>query len=500
MFLSIDCGGEQDGATSGMVSWLRWLSGETSAVKASENSETCSEISIQTKSNEYQEQYGLDIPQNAQAMQIKMQEQRRKIIERLRSPAGDFGSRLVSENEAEFPPGSGRLPEAYFHGTSIEDDVFQPASCEQRFVIQAVQPQSICDHWPDPDPSGFDSVVTNPSSTAHRAPSRDEWDMSGLVVPESDDGLDEERRRMNLAQELDERGLLQEYDPTIDVCRLTSEGKKAPFDIANIGEKSMKQFLLQPAPKDAGMVECRIIRERAGFNRMYPSYILQSESGIFLMSAKKKPQNRTSNYTLAMSKDKLVNKHSEFYLGKLRSNFLGLKFVTYGSGLNPKKIDGSMPQCHAIQLARQELVSVQYTSSLWGSKPRGPRKMCVVIPRVSPSCERVVCRTLVPEKEGLLAALRSNSQTSQERSEVFRNKPPRWNETIGAFVLNFNKRVTQASVKNFQLTSSSDPDTVYLQFGRVGKDEFNMDFRHPFSPMQAFAICLSAFDYKLCCE
>ncbi|OLP75701.1 Tubby-related protein 1 [Symbiodinium microadriaticum] len=78
--------------------------------------------------------------------------------------------------------------------------------------------------------------------------------------------------------------------------------------------------------------------------------------------------------------------------------------------------------------------------------------------------------------------------------------PPKWNEQVGAFVLNFNKRVTQASVKNFQLTTSDDPDTVFLQFGRVGKDVFNMDFKFPFSPFQAFAICLSSFDYKLCCE
>ena len=35
--------------------------------------------------------------------------------------------------------------------------------------------------------------------------------------------------------------------------------------------------------------------------------------------------------------------------------------------------------------------------------------------------------------------------------EVFVNKAPKWNEQLGAFVLNFNKRVTQASVKNFQV-------------------------------------------------
>jgi hypothetical protein len=36
---------------------------------------------------------------------------------------------------------------------------------------------------------------------------------------------------------------------------------------------------------------------------------------------------------------------------------------------------------------------------------------------------------------------------------VLRNKPPRWNQAVGAYCLNFGGRVAQASVKNFQLVS-----------------------------------------------
>lgn len=36
------------------------------------------------------------------------------------------------------------------------------------------------------------------------------------------------------------------------------------------------------------------------------------------------------------------------------------------------------------------------------------------------------------------------------------NKPPKWNEELGAYCLNFNGRVTVASVKNFQLVSPSN--------------------------------------------
>lgn len=35
---------------------------------------------------------------------------------------------------------------------------------------------------------------------------------------------------------------------------------------------------------------------------------------------------------------------------------------------------------------------------------------------------------------------------------------------------------------------------------QVGRDLFTMDFQHPMSAFQAFAICLTSFDNKLACE
>lgn len=60
----------------------------------------------------------------------------------------------------------------------------------------------------------------------------------------------------------------------------------------------------------------------------------------------------------------------------------------------------------------------------------------------------------------------------------------------------YHGRVTQPSKKNFQLTDDFDDKKVYLQFGRNGKETFNMDVSYPFSVFQAFGICLSTFDYK----
>lgn len=91
---------------------------------------------------------------------------------------------------------------------------------------------------------------------------------------------------------------------------------------------------------------------------------------------------------------------------------------------------------------------------------------------------------------------------------VLRNKAPRWHEQLQCWCLNFNGRVTVASVKNFQLVASpengvaagQEHENVILQFGKVGKDVFTMDYQYPISAFQAFAICLSSFDTKIACE
>ncbi|KAJ4849616.1 hypothetical protein Tsubulata_048292 [Turnera subulata] len=92
---------------------------------------------------------------------------------------------------------------------------------------------------------------------------------------------------------------------------------------------------------------------------------------------------------------------------------------------------------------------------------------------------------------------------------ILKNKAPRWHEQLQCWCLNFRGRVTVASVKNFQLVAAVEPsqnvsaeeqEKVNLQFGKIGKDIFTMDYRYPLSAFQAFAICLSSFDTKPACE
>ena len=45
-----------------------------------------------------------------------------------------------------------------------------------------------------------------------------------------------------------------------------------------------------------------------------------------------------------------------------------------------------------------------------------------------------------------------------------------------------------------------DDNKIYMQFGRIGKQNFNMDVAFPMSIFQAYGIALSSFDFKFACE
>ena len=70
------------------------------------------------------------------------------------------------------------------------------------------------------------------------------------------------------------------------------------------------------------------------------------------------------------------------------------------------------------------------------------------------------------------------------------------NPATGAHSLDFKGRVTVPSVKNFQLViEGRQQDDVICQFGKVGDDEFHLDFKAPLNPLQAFALAVAHFNF-----
>ncbi|XP_062176202.1 tubby-like F-box protein 3 isoform X2 [Alnus glutinosa] len=320
------------------------------------------------------------------------------------------------------------------------------------------------------------------------------------------------------------------------VCRswreITREIVKAP-EVS--GKLTFPISVKQPGPRDS-LLQCFIKRNRS--TQTYFLYLsltnALSDDGKFLLAARKWRRPTCTGYIISLDADDM-SKGSGTYIGKLRSNFLGTKFTIFDG--QPPHAGAKITKSRSTRLVNSKQISprvpagnypvarISYELNVLGSS-RGPRRMQCSMDAIPASAiepggvaptqtefsvsnidffpslpffrskssrvENFVSGPLASQKDGVL---------------VLRNKAPRWHEQLQCWCLNFHGRVTVASVKNFQLVASPENgpagpqhEKIILQFGKVGKDLFTMDYRYPISAFQAFAICLSSFDTKIACE
>ncbi|XP_056153631.1 tubby protein [Lampris incognitus] len=275
--------------------------------------------------------------------------------------------------------------------------------------------------------------------------------------------------------------------------RSSSDSDSIERSMSPISVEDLEKFALRPAPREV-TIQCRITRDRRGVEKgIYPTYYLHMEKDdgkrVFLMAGRKRKKCKTSNYLISIDPTDL-SRDTSSYIGKLRSNVLGTKFTIYDGGENPDK----KPFIKESESVRQELAAVCYEKNVLGF--RGPRKMTVIIPGMMESDERVCIRP----KSDIETLMVRHENGNTDNLVTLMNKSPSWNEQTQSYVLNFHGRVTQASVKNFQIIHPDNEDYIVMQFGRVAEDVFSMDYSFPLCALQAFAITLSSFDGKLACE
>lgn len=299
----------------------------------------------------------------------------------------------------------------------------------------------------------------------------------------------------------DAEGLEDDFDEDLDILSsvvytrpLSASSKEEDSEIVPpLETDDLEGFAFRPAPHNMTL-QCRITRDKKGVDKgIYPTYYLHLERDdgkrLFLMAGRKRKKSKTSNYLISVDPTDL-SRGGESFIGKVRSNMLGTRFTVFDNGVNPE----TKPFVQERESLRQELASVCYETNVLGF--RGPRKMTVIIPGMNQDCERVCIR---PRNEHETLQTRYQNGNMENIMALY-NKAPSWNEETQSYVLNFHGRVTQASVKNFQIINADDPEYIVMQFGRVAEDVFTMDFRYPLCALQAFAICLSSFDSKLACE
>ncbi len=121
---------------------------------------------------------------------------------------------------------------------------------------------------------------------------------------------------------------------------------------------------------------------------------------------------------------------------------------------------------------RSELIRIKFQPVVG----EGPRKLACLLPKE-------------PVSEGTSQAI------SDANSTKVTNLKPKWSRVLNSFVLNFQGRVKVPSVKNFILSYPNSEENLLL-FGKLDDQFYHLDFKAPFSPIQAMAVALSAFDYS----
>ncbi|KAK8314960.1 hypothetical protein V6Z12_D01G207300 [Gossypium hirsutum] len=291
------------------------------------------------------------------------------------------------------------------------------------------------------------------------------------------------------------------------------------------GKLTFPVSLKQPGPRD-GIIQCFIKRDKSKltyhlFLCLSPALLV--ENGKFLLSAQRTRRTTSTEYIISMNADN-ISRSSSSYIGKLRSNFLGTKFIIYdtqpaytaSSHVPPpgrtsrrfysKKVSPKVPT------GSYNIAQISYELNVLGT--RGPRKMHCIMHSIPASALGV--GGSVPGQPELLRhpledsfrsisfskSLDHSVEFSSSRFSdvgvshkddgdgnmrplILKNKAPRWHEQLQCWCLNFRGRVTVASVKNFQLIAATQPASS-------GPAPPDMD--------KAFAICLSSFDTKLACE
>ncbi|CAH9136706.1 unnamed protein product [Cuscuta epithymum] len=307
------------------------------------------------------------------------------------------------------------------------------------------------------------------------------------------------------------------------------------------GKMTFPISVKQPGPRGS-LMQCFIKRNK--FKQTYHLYLsltqaLASDDGKLLLAARKYRRATCTDYIISLHADD-ISQGLGGYIGKLRSNFPGTKFIVYDGSSHPHhgdKVGESRSTASTRVVAMKQVVSgvpaenhevahISYELNVLGA--RGPRRMHCVMDSIPASAIKpggvAPTQTDFPiendnhsfsatsfsrpmataMEKSLSGPLELERQTDQPL--VLRNKNPRWHEQLQCWCLNFHGRVTVASVKNFQLVAASPEngapphEKVILQFGKVAKDVYTMDFRYPLSAFLAFAICLSSFDTKIACQ
>jgi len=223
-----------------------------------------------------------------------------------------------------------------------------------------------------------------------------------------------------------------------------------------VDEDTDKHNLMSNPFRPGFGIESIVLRKKLSCYQSYSLFI----DGQFIMKAKTKIKNGARNYLLSTTKGLKPNEKADILLGEVRATSDSI-FVLYSL---------------CVGQENRELLAIMPDTPETNSQ----RWLCI-IPKVikrkssvfqQPLTDGLVKSYLNGKREDMIVLRSYSASPTDENHENY------------------------LPSKTLKLLSNTERDVVMLEFEVVNKNMFRLDFLHPFSVLQAFAICLIRYNSK----
>mmetsp|Transcript_12489 Transcript_12489/g.17020 ORF Transcript_12489/g.17020 Transcript_12489/m.17020 type:complete len:549 (-) Transcript_12489:1034-2680(-) len=248
---------------------------------------------------------------------------------------------------------------------------------------------------------------------------------------------------------------------------------------------SLDQLRILPVPADVGVVKGYVVVDNSASGNPTYRFFLQEENVVrdrFVMAAKKDYSDPLKSQFVFSVDPTEVNDKSNGYFGRVVSNFVGSKYTIFDRGQKKK---ATQPE----ELERRVLGAIVYEPTSM-RQAGGYRRMTVLLPNAYKG----------KDKSGNNVLARWDDMKDLRNLHLLITRIPSYKKINGSwhYCYKWGGRVKEPSVKNFQLVLHGEQEVTVLLCGKMSKNIYALDFTHPLSAHQAFAIAMTSIDSKLC--
>ncbi|KAG8058270.1 hypothetical protein GUJ93_ZPchr0002g24417 [Zizania palustris] len=257
-----------------------------------------------------------------------------------------------------------------------------------------------------------------------------------------------------------------------------------------------RALLYRPLPLDVGRCTCVIAREAAAGVRGMSLYSLYTNEGQGrpdrkLAVARHRRRRGRSEFVVAQNLDGIISSSDKNFMGKLDANIVGSRYQIWGQGNRVDEINSQSKRLLGVVTFASTITTL--TGSFRSMRAWIPKNQSMQLKNSNSAQIQHV------------SGLPKDWQAKKIKTDTLCSKSPLYNNITKRYELDFRERAgrmgykVQASMKNFQMTLEENGKETILQLGKIEKSKYIMDFRYPLTGYQAFCICLTSIDSKLCC-